>query len=70
MQGMSEDEDDAADEPKVLVDEAKNAAARSAREERQEKLRKMMEDDGELGMSCHFDQNSNIVQMRTCSMHL
>jgi DNA polymerase delta subunit 3 len=48
MQGMSEDEDDAADEPEIVVDEAKNEAARSAREARQEKLRKMMEDDGML----------------------
>jgi DNA polymerase delta subunit 3 len=48
MQGMSEDEDDAADEPEIVVDEAKNEAARSAREARQEKLRKMMEDEGML----------------------
>jgi DNA polymerase delta subunit 3 len=46
MQGMSEDEGDAEDPPEVVVDESKNEAARKAREERQEKLRKMMEDDG------------------------
>jgi DNA polymerase delta subunit 3 len=43
---MSEDEGDAEDPPEVVVDESKNEAARKAREERQEKLRKMMEDDG------------------------
>lgn len=48
MGGMSEDEDDAEDAPGVVVDEAKNEAARKAREERQEKLRKMMEDDGTI----------------------
>lgn len=48
MQGMSEDEGDAEDEPEVAVDDAKNEAARKAREERQEKLRKMMDDDGRL----------------------
>jgi DNA polymerase delta subunit 3 len=46
MRGMSEDEGDAEDVPEVVVDETKNEAARKAREERQEKLRKMMEDDG------------------------
>jgi DNA polymerase delta subunit 3 len=46
MRGMSEDEGDAEDAPEVVVDETKNEAARKAREERQEKLRKMMEDDG------------------------
>lgn len=49
MGGMSEDEGDAEDAPEVVVDEAKNEAARKAREDRQEKLRKMMEDDGMLG---------------------
>jgi DNA polymerase delta subunit 3 len=48
MQGMSEDEGDAEEAPEVAVDEAKNEAARKARESRQEKLRKMMEDDGKL----------------------
>jgi hypothetical protein len=33
------------------VDEAKNEAARKARESRQEKLRKMMEDDGKLKLA-------------------
>jgi DNA polymerase delta subunit 3 len=47
MQGMSEDEGDADDEPEVKVDEEKVEAARKAREDRAEKLRKMMEDDGE-----------------------
>jgi DNA polymerase delta subunit 3 len=46
MQGMSEDEGDAEEAPEVVMDEAKNEAARKARESRQEKLRKMMEDDG------------------------
>ncbi|KAF2855579.1 hypothetical protein T440DRAFT_158272 [Plenodomus tracheiphilus IPT5] len=45
MQGMSEDEGDADDEPEVKVDEEKNEAARKAREERAERLRKMMDDD-------------------------
>lgn len=43
---MSEDEGDVGDMPEVVVDGAKNEAARKAREDRQEKLRKMMEDDG------------------------
>lgn len=46
MQGMSEDEGDPDDEPEVKIDEEKNQAARKAREERAERLRKMMEDDG------------------------
>lgn len=46
MGGMSEDEGDAEDAPEIAVDEVKNEAARKAREDRQEKLRKMMEDDG------------------------
>jgi len=46
MQGMSEDEGDAGDTSEIVVDGAKNEAARKAREDRQEKLRKMMEDDG------------------------
>jgi hypothetical protein len=46
MQGMSEDEGDVEDAAEVAVDDAKNEAARKAREARQEKLRKMMEDDG------------------------
>ncbi|KAI2475572.1 dna polymerase protein [Pyrenophora tritici-repentis] len=48
MQGMSEDEGDPDDEPEIKIDEEKNEAARKAREERAERLRKMMEDDGEL----------------------
>lgn len=55
MQGMSEDEGDAEDEPEVTVDDAKNEAARKAREERQEKLRKMMDDDGRFE-TVLFDQ--------------
>ncbi|KAF1846787.1 uncharacterized protein K460DRAFT_367533 [Cucurbitaria berberidis CBS 394.84] len=47
MQGMSEDDGDADDEPEVKVDEEKNEAARKVREERTERLRKMMEDDDE-----------------------
>lgn len=47
---MSEDEGGAEEEPEIKVDEAKNEAARKAREERAEKLRKMMEDDGNSSM--------------------
>jgi DNA polymerase delta subunit 3 len=46
MEGMSEDEGDPDDEPEIKIDEEKNEAARKAREERAERLRKMMEDDG------------------------
>jgi hypothetical protein len=49
MEGMSEDEGDPDDEPEIKIDEEKNEAARKAREERAERLRKMMEDDGEPG---------------------
>ena len=48
MQGMSGDEGDANDEPEVKIDHEMNEAARKAREDRAEKLRKMMEDDGKL----------------------
>lgn len=51
MQGMSEDEGDPDDEPEVKIDEEKQEAARKAREERAERLRKMMEDDGESDMA-------------------
>lgn len=47
MQGMSEDEGDLYDEPEVKIDEEKNQAARRVREDRAERLRKMMEDDDE-----------------------
>ncbi|KAE8841920.1 hypothetical protein PTNB73_06289 [Pyrenophora teres f. teres] len=47
MQGMSEDEGDPDDEPEIKIDEEKNEAARKAREERAERLRKMMDDDDE-----------------------
>ncbi|KAF1928010.1 uncharacterized protein M421DRAFT_64338 [Didymella exigua CBS 183.55] len=46
MQGMSEDEGDD-DEPEVQVDTEKVEAAKKARDERAEKLRKMMEVDDE-----------------------
>ncbi|KAG9202937.1 hypothetical protein G6514_003718 [Epicoccum nigrum] len=46
MQGMSEDEG-GDEEPEVQVDTAKIEAAKKARDERAEKLRKMMEDDDE-----------------------
>jgi DNA polymerase delta subunit 3 len=46
MQGMSEDEGDDNDGPEVQVDTEKVEAAKKAREERAEKLRKMMDDDG------------------------
>jgi DNA polymerase delta subunit 3 len=45
MQGMSEDEGDKDDTPEVEINEEKAAAARKAREDRNESLRKMMEDD-------------------------
>lgn len=45
MQGMSEDEGDA-EEPQVKFDEEKATAARKAREEREDKLKRMMEEDG------------------------
>ena len=48
MQGMSEDEGDADDAPQVKFDEEKAAAARKARAEREEELRKMMEADGQV----------------------
>lgn len=46
MQGMSEDEGDEVDEPEVPVDTEKIEAAKKACDERAEKLRKMMDDDG------------------------
>jgi hypothetical protein len=69
MRGMSEDEGDAEDEPEVKVDEEKHEAARQAREARQEKLRKMMDDAGRL---YHFQAQptSNRVQTKRCPMHL
>lgn len=58
MQGMSEDEGDPDDEPEVKIDEEKNEAARKAREERAERLRKMMEDDGESSVGeIYFKSN-------------
>jgi len=63
MQGMSEDEGDSDDEPEIKIDEEKNEAARKAREERAEQLRKMMEDDGEL-MLVLFCALSNLSRRR------
>lgn len=51
MQGMSEDEGEADDEPAVKFDEEKAAAARKAREEREQKLQEMMEADGTSAQS-------------------
>lgn len=51
MQGMSEDEGDD-DEPEAQVDTEKIEAAKKARDDRAEKLRKMMEDDGKLDKYC------------------
>ncbi|KAF1956015.1 hypothetical protein CC80DRAFT_526094 [Byssothecium circinans] len=48
MKGMSEDEGDDDEGPQVKIDEEKAAAARKAREERAEELRKMMEADIEM----------------------
>jgi DNA polymerase delta subunit 3 len=45
MQGMSEDEGDGDDTPELKFDEEKAAEARKARADREEKLRKMMEED-------------------------
>jgi hypothetical protein len=45
MQGMSEDDEGVDDEPAVKFDEEKAAAGRKAREEREQKLREMMEAD-------------------------
>jgi DNA polymerase delta subunit 3 len=47
MQGMSEDEGDPDDEPEVAFNEEAAEVAKKAREERAEKLRKMMEEPGE-----------------------
>lgn len=52
MQGMSEDEGDGNDEPEIQVDTEKIEAAKRAREERAEKLRKMMDDDGKPKKVC------------------
>lgn len=63
MQGMSEDEGDPDDEPEVKIDEEKNEAARKAREERAERLRKMMEDDGKSGVADIY-LTSNLCRRR------
>lgn len=46
MQGMSEDEGDDDDAPEVKFDEEKARQARKARTDREEALRKMMEESG------------------------
>jgi hypothetical protein len=69
MRGMSEDEGDAEDEPEVKVDEEKHEAARQAREARQEKLRKMMDDAGRM-YHLQAQPISNLVQTKKCPMHL
>lgn len=58
MQGMSEDEGDDDDEPAIKFDEAKAAAAKQAREERERKLREMMEADGTLN---HLQRTMNLA---------
>lgn len=68
MQGMSEDEGDADDEPVVKFDEEKAAAARKAREEREQKLREMMEADGINARRKDGDTHINSFQL-ICSMH-
>jgi hypothetical protein len=70
MQGMSEDEGDAEDAPELIVDDAKNEAARKAREDRQEKLRKMMDDDGKHIHIMPRIEFPNAVQTRICLMLL
>lgn len=47
MQGMSEDEGDADDAPEVAFNDEAAEAAKKARQERADKLRKMMEEPGE-----------------------
>lgn len=47
---MSEDEGGDDEKPEVVIDRAKNEAARKAREDRAEKLRKMMDDDGKFDL--------------------
>jgi DNA polymerase delta subunit 3 len=59
MQGMSEDEGDKDDTPEVEIDEEKAVAARKAREDRNESLRKMMEDDD--GKLCSSMSGSHIL---------
>jgi DNA polymerase delta subunit 3 len=59
MQGMSEDEGDKDDTPEIEIDEEKAAAARKAREDRNESLRKMMEDDD--GKLCSSMSGSRIL---------
>ena len=54
MQGMSEDEGE--DEEEIKIDQEQQAAARKVRLEREEKLRKMMEEGEYLsryGTHCH-----------------
>ncbi|KAL1591380.1 hypothetical protein SLS60_011993 [Paraconiothyrium brasiliense] len=48
MQGMSEDEGDADDEPTIKFDTEKATAARKVREEREQKLKEMMEADVDM----------------------
>lgn len=67
MKGMSEDEGDFDDEPDIKVDEEKNEAARKAREERAERLRKMMEDDGKFDESVSATA-VNSPQTKKCQM--
>lgn len=67
MKGMSEDEGDFDDEPDIKVDEEKNEAARKAREERAERLRKMMEDDGKFDESVSTTA-VNLPQTKKCQM--
>lgn len=69
MQGMSEDEGDVEDEPEIKVDDEKNEVARKAREARQEKLRKMMEDDGKP-QSTQVRPVPNNAQMKPCPTRL
>lgn len=58
MGGMSEDEGDKDDAPEVKFDEEKAAEARKARAEREEKLRKMMEEDDGKHIFAHPDNDS------------
>ena len=63
---MSEDEGGEDDGPEIKFDEEKAASARKARAEREEKLRKMMEDDdGKYACTC-LATASDSVQTKTC----
>lgn len=65
MQGMSEDEADDG-EPEIKFDEEKAAQARKAREEREEKLRRMMEESGMWNTGLLVRTTSDHTQTTRC----